>query len=215
MKTENGLGKQVRGMVMMRMIMLTAFLLVSAWAGAQVRYGFKVDAGGSCQSDLLEITNNVDLRFAYSAGLIARYNFTDGFAVKSGLSFEQKGREKDVKNMELRNKLSYLTLPVKAEFSAGEKAGFKNGQRIFFAAGPYVSYLLDANEDVNGNDHDITDRVKDFDYGMAFELGFEFPAFDEKTIQLGLNYDMGFVEVYENEPDLHNKMATISMAILF
>lgn len=196
---------------------LISFVLVGITnvSNAQFEYGVKLGVGATCQSNLLEIANNCDTRFAPTIGFIGKYQFTEGFALKSGLEYQQKGRSFDKNEINLSNKLQYLNLPVKAEFSAGEKAGFKKGQRVYFAAGPYLSYLLAADGEMNNVEFDLKSDTKDFDFGLGLEIGFEFPVFTDKTLQIGLNYDMGFIEVYKSEPDLHNKMASISLGLLF
>lgn len=193
------------------------FLLlgITSISNAQFEYGLKFNAGASCQSDLLEIANNCDLRFSPGFGIIGKYQFTEGFALKSGLEYQQKGRNFEEHGNSISNKLQYLTVPVKAEFSAGEKAGFKKGQRVYFAVGPYLSYLLAADGEMDEVSFNLKNDTKDFDFGLAFEIGFEFPVFNNKALQLGLNYEMGLIEVYKSEPDLHNKMASISLALLF
>lgn len=198
-----------------KIVLVVFFIGIASYSQAQFQYGFKVNGGFACQSDLLEIANNCDVRFSPGIGLISKYQFTDAVALKTGLEYQQKGREFDENNIELSNKLHYLTLPVKAEFSAGEKAGFKNGQKLFFAIGPYFSYLLNASEELNNTSFDLMDDSKTFDVGLGFELGFEFPVFTNKALQVGLNYDMGFVEIYKSEPNLHNKMASLSLGFLF
>lgn len=197
--------------------LLIAVLLVgiAGISNAQFQYGFKINAGLACQSDILEIANNCDVRFSPGFGFVGKYQFTEAFALKSGLEYQQKGRSFDENGTSLSNKLQYLNLPVKAEFSAGEKAGFKKGQRVFFAVGPYLSYLLDAEGELNEVSFDLNKNTKDFDFGLGFEIGFEFPVFTNKALQLGLNYDMGFVEVYKTESDLHNKMTSLSLGLLF
>ncbi|AHW62282.1 Outer membrane protein beta-barrel domain-containing protein [Draconibacterium orientale] len=182
---------------------------------AQMSYGIKFGAGAACQSDLLELANNCDVRFSPTIGFVGKYQITEGFALKSGLEYQQKGRSFTEEDMDVTNKLQYLSLPVKAEFSAGEKAGFKKGQRLYFAIGPYLSYMLDAEGELDDATFDMKNDTKDFDAGLGLELGMEFPVFNQKALQVGLNYDMGLVEVYKSEADLHNKMASVSLGLLF
>lgn len=199
-----------------RIILLSVLLMgISLFSHAQFQYGIKFGAGATCQSDLLEIANNCDTRFAPTIGFVGQYQFTEGFALKSGLEYMQKGRSYEENGTSLSNKLQYLNVPVKAEFSAGEKAGFKKGKRAYFAVGPYLSYLLAADGEMNDVEFDLKSDTKDFDFGLAFEMGFEFPVFNDKALQVGLNYDMGLIEVYKSESDLHNKMLSISLGLLF
>ena len=74
---------------------------------------------------------------------------------------------------------------------------------------------MDAKEKQGDLTRKMKSDTKDFDTGLGLELGIEFPAFHEKSLQVGLNYDMGFVEVYKSTPDLHNKMASISLTLIF
>lgn len=198
-----------------KVLVVTVLMAVATVSNAQFNYGFKLSAGGACQSDLLEIANNCDIVFSPGFGVIGKYQFTDGFALKSGLEYQKKGRSMSSDDFSENAKLHYLNLPLKAEYSAGEKAGFKKGQRLYFAAGPYLSYLLSADGEQNDVSFDLKSDTKDFDFGLALELGIEFPVFTDKALQLGLNYDMGFIEVYKSQPDLHNKMASISLGMLF
>lgn len=86
----------------------------------------------------------------------------------------QKGRSYEENGTSLSNKLQYLNVPVKTEFSAGEKAGFKKGQRAYFGVGPYLSYLLAVDGEMNDVELDLKSDTKDFDFGLAFEMGLEF-----------------------------------------
>lgn len=190
--------------------LIIAFTLASSKTTmAQFQYGIKAGVGGACQSELLQLADNNNITPGYSLGFDTKYRFSDGFAVHSGLEYIKKGRKVDETN--LSEKLHYLHLPVRAEFSAGEKAGFKNGQRIYFAAGPYLSYLLDADGENNGTGFDLKNKTKNFDTGLSLEIGFEFPVFATHSLQVGLNYDMGFSNVYKDGADLNNKMAAVSL----
>lgn len=204
-----------KGDQMIKLLLVVLFIGLSSVGNAQLQYGLKVNAGVSCQSDMLELANNCNIRFSPSVGLLGKYKLSEGFAIKSGLEYLQKGSSFQDEGNDLSNKLQYINLLAQAEFSAGEKAGFKNGQRIFFSVGPYLSYLLDAKGELSVVSFNLKNDTKDFDFGLSFELGVEFRMLENKALQLGLNYGMGFVEVYKSEPDLHNKTVSISLALFF
>ena len=151
----------------------------------------------------------------FNGGLAGRYGFNDWLGVRSGLDFQMKGTLCDKSGMEpdVTNRLNYLLLPVKAEFSASEKAGFKNGQRLFFATGPYAGYLLNAKQIKNDVKTDL-DSYKNFDFGWSFEIGYQVPVLKKNALQFSLNYDMGIAEVADNT-DRQNKSASFSVAWLF
>jgi hypothetical protein len=175
--------------------LLTGF---TAKTFAQVEWGIKAGLNASTQSEIGNICDDNGLRVGFNGGIIAKYQMNNWLALKSGLDYQLKGLKCDVtgEDSKRENKLSYLVLPVKAEFSASEKAGFNNGQRLFFATGPYLGYLLDAKQTINKQTTDMSD-LNDVDFGWTFELGFEFPVLKSNALQVSLNYDMGLSEIAE------------------
>jgi len=61
----------------------------------------------------------------------------------------------------------------------------------------------------------LKSKTKDVDTGLSLEIGFEFPVFTANSLQIGLNYDMGFSNVYKDGTDLNNKMAAVSLGFFF
>lgn len=196
-------------------IFMLAFLGTTTLASAQFDWGIKLGANASTQSEIGNICDDTGLKAGMNAGLLVRYNFNEWMAVKSGIDYQTKGKKCDLlKNAgKVKNDLTYLVLPLKAEFSASEKVGFKNHQRLFFATGPYFGYVLNAEQTLHGKTTDL-DHVNDFDFGWTFELGMEFPVFNKKALQVSLNYDMGVKEVIK-DTDMHNKSASLNLGFLF
>lgn len=198
--------------------LLLSFVLVVvnfSAAEAQMKWGVKIGANASTQSDIGNIADDNALKAGLNVGAIAKYDFNDWFAVKSGLEYQGKGKKYDSKLLktEVEDRLQYLMLPVKAEFSAGEKAGFNNGNRFFFATGPYFGYLLNAKQTIHEKTNDLA-GLNDLDFGWSFELGFEFPVLKSNALQLSLNYDMGVSEV-SNVTGVQNKSASINLGFVF
>ena len=196
-------------------LMFMLLLASSTFSFAQFEWGIKFGANASTQAGIGNICDNNELKAGLNFGVIGRYQFNDWMALKSGIDFQQKGLKCNSKadNSEIKNNLNYLVLPLKAEFSASEKAGFKNGQRLFFATGPYFGYLLDATETIQEQTRDL-ENLNEFDFGWSFELGMEFPVFEKKAIQVSLNYDMGISEI-ASDTDIQNKSASINLGFLF
>ncbi len=193
-------------------------LLFSASAmvtNAQVKWGFEGGINGTTQSSVGNIYCNDDIKVGYNFGVTGAYSFNNWFALKSGLNFSELGKSCELKTTgsTVTDKYQYLMLPVKAEFSAGEKAGFKNGQRLFFATGPYAGYLLNAKQKTEGETTDLT-NTNDFELGWSFELGYEIPVSKSNALRLSLNYDAGLKEVI-TDSDLYNKSASIKLGIIF
>ena len=207
-------GKHIRR-TLRNTVVLAILLGVVNVASAQNKLGVKVMAGGSCQSEILKISDNNNLQFAYGLGITDNFRFSETFALQTGLEYTRKGMHNDESNTDLENTLHYLQLPVLAEFSAGEKAGFKNGKRVYFAAGPYFAYLLDAESKENNVKIADKEDFRNYDLGMRFNLGMEFPVSEINKLRVGLNYDMGFTDIYKNQTDMQNKMCSVSLGYIF
>lgn len=200
-------------------LLLLVLILISGTGIATAQEGFnwglKAGINASTQSEIGNICDDNNVVAGFNGGLAGRYGFNDWLGVRSGLDFQMKGTLCDKPGMEpdVTNRLNYLLLPVKAEFSAGEKAGFKNGQRLFFATGPYAGYLLNAKQIKNDVKTDL-DLYNNFDFGWSFELGYQVPVMKNSALQFSLNYDMGVAEIADNS-DSQNKSASFSVAWLF
>jgi long-subunit fatty acid transport protein len=171
------------------------------------------------QASTLSVLGNLGddnaLKIGFNSGLMARYRFNDWLAFKTGVAYQQKGERIDesVTKNEIKTSLSYLVVPVKAEFSAGEKAGLKHGRSVFFATGPFYGYLLDAKQTVSGNTTDLN-GMNDTDFGWNFELGFEFPVMKTNALQVSLNYEMGFSDIADGM-DSQNKTASLNLVLIY
>lgn len=209
--------KSLFGFNFLKTVVIAMIVLLSAagHANAQFEWGLNAGANASTLSALGNLGDDSALKIGFNSGVITRYRFNDWLAFKSGINYQQKGEKIDeaVTDYEIETSLSYLVLPVKAEFSAGEKAGLKDGRRLFFATGPYFAYLLDAKQTISGNTTDLS-GLNDADFGWNFELGFEFPVVKTKALQVSLNYDMGFSDIADGV-DSQNKTASLNFGFLF
>lgn len=188
---------------------------LSATASAQHSIGIKTTIGGACQSEVLKISNDYNILFAYGIGVSDNLQLNNYLALQTGLEYLRKGFHQDEDNIDQSNAFHYLLVPVLAEFSASEKAGFNKGQRIYFGAGPYFAYLLDASSEVNGLDVNIDDETRNYDLGLRFTLGLEFPVLEKSKLRAGISYDMGFTEVYKDEHNMQNKLGAINLGFIF
>lgn len=199
-----------KSFILIALIVFSGFQMVSAQG--QFQWGVKAGMNASTQSEIGNICDNSNLVNGFSGGVVARYGLGEWLGVSSGIDFQMKGMKSDKSGMNFTNRLNYLVIPVKAEFSDGN-IGFKEGQRLFFATGPYAGYLLGAKQTKDGVKVSM-DNYQDFDFGWNFELGYRIPIMKSKAIQFSLNYDMGFSEV-ENNTDKQNKTASFNVTWLF
>ena len=196
--------------------LLTAMFILIAlnMANAQVQLGITAGIGGATQSCFGDIYNNDDLFTGFNAGITLRKPVSETFALKTNLLYALKGRSFDVKegNNYIKNtdKFNYLTLPVEVEYSIPV---LKN--RLFVAAGPYAGLLLDAKREIEDKSSSLNDETKNFDFGLAFELGFSKKCFSKNELQFSVNYDMGLVKIADYDEDLRNKALNFNVGFLF
>ncbi len=180
---------------------------------SQIKFGGNVGYGFATQSDLGNLCKNTDVISSYTFGVQALQPLNEWFALKAALNYGQKGRECDVlingQDAEQTEKFGYLTVPVKAQFMAPIK---KNS--LFVAAGPYVGFLLDANQELDGLDTDIKDETSSTDLGLAMEIGVLFPK-EKYDISVSLNYEMGLKELVDYDEDIRNKALTFNVGVFF
>lgn len=209
--------KNSTGLQFLKTFIIAACVLLgtAGLAKAQFQWGLNAGINASTMSALGNLGDDNALKIGFNSGLIARYRFNDWLAFKSGVAYQQKGEKMDeaITKNEIKTSLSYLVLPVTAEFSAGEKAGLKDGRRVFFATGPYFGYLLDSKQTVSGNTTNLKD-LNNGDFGWNLELGFEFPVLKTSALQISLNYDMGLSDIAEGV-DSQNKTASLNLGLLF
>ncbi|HKI88545.1 MAG TPA: porin family protein [Draconibacterium sp.] len=184
---------------------------------AQFNWGLKMGVNGSTQSDLGNIYMNNEITTNYNFGLMAYYDLNDWISINSGLSYEGKGRkiEEDNSANTVTTNLQYLKLPVKTEFSAGEKAGFKNGQEVFAATGPYFGYLVNAKTGYTGKSQSVDNTFENTDFGWSFEVGMKFPVTQKNNLHFSVNYDLGMAQISTSNKDLRNKTASLNLGLRF
>lgn len=196
-----------------QILLVSTLVLFTNLVSAQLKFGASFGVGGATQSELCNIYENTDLILAYQAGVLVKNEFNNWFAVKANPNYSQKGSSFDVtengQSVTQNQKLSYLTIPVKAEFSTPVKTS-----KFFFATGPYMGILLDAKNETNNIEIKNKTSFKNTDFGLCFEWGITKPI-SKTDVIFSINYDMGFSEISEMDCDINNKALTFNVGLLF
>jgi len=192
-------------------LLLLLTVMTLGWtnrADAQARMGVK---GGLNVSNLY--VDNVDdenARFGFNVGVYGQVLSSDVFALQPELLFSTKGSKNEILGETVKFNLNYLDLPVLAVIKLGESAEIH--------VGPYFSYLLNANVDVEGGSTYEPDKddFNAFDVGLSGGLGLNFGA-----IQVGARYNYGLSEIADSNPaklalgDAKNSNAQLFVAFNF
>lgn len=196
-----------------QILFVSTLVLLTQMATAQLKFGATLGIGGATQSEIMDIYHNNNVALSYTAGLMGKNQVNNWFAVKAGFNFTKKGSRYDVdegeNTLEQSERLNYLILPVMAEFSAPV-----NHNKLFFATGPYLGFLLDAQNKINDTETNTKDNFKSSDFGLAYELGFIKPV-SKIDLVFSLNYNMGFSHISKINDRLNNKSLTLNFGVLF
>ena len=120
-------------------------------------------AKGGMNLATIRIRNSPSRRniVAYHAGAMAQINVSDDFAVQAELVYSKQGTRAKTFTTQTPydEKLSYINVPVLAQFKSG------SGFRLY--GGPQFGFLLNAKTTQPGVDLDKTYYYKKFDFAFA------------------------------------------------
>lgn len=153
----------------------------------------------------------------FNVGGIIRYHITEWLAIRSDISYIQKGRRYRnpfEKSTNVPDRFNYIIIPLKAEISVGERVGLNKGQKLIFAAGPYYGFLLNAERKENGTKISLDETTKNYDYGLSLDLGFEFPV-KNHSITFGANYETGILKFADYDNELKNNNISLYIGFIF
>jgi len=160
--------------------------------------------------------NNASSRTSFNAGVSGEYYFSDRWGLKAKLTYDSKGwSDGFVEDLESNNKvttdfkLNYITLPIMANWHFGSNRNW------YLNFGPYVGFLVNAEDSKLGLD--LKDTFKSTDFGLAFGIGYKFEIDD--NIKLYIEYDeqSGLSDIFEENSGgvIKNGRGSFNIGALF
>jgi Outer membrane protein beta-barrel domain len=133
-------------------------------------------------------------RFGFNVGLYAQLFSSEVFAIQPELLYSTKGTRTTYDNGifegDIKYNFNYLEVPVLAVIKLGTAAELQFG--------PYWSYLLAANIDVDGDvdtfDELDRDNFQSWDFGLAGGVGLNFGS-----TQIGVRYSKGLRKLADSD----------------
>ncbi|SHK08583.1 Outer membrane protein beta-barrel domain-containing protein [Tangfeifania diversioriginum] len=200
------------------------FFTLSGNLNANAQTDWVVEAGinASTLSDIGNICDNNDIKAGVNAGIFALHNLNDWVTIKTGVSYQGKGKKTELSELnlgltgndetEVTGTLHYAVLPLQAEFSSAKR----DTKHLFFSTGPYLGFLIESDYELNDEKIEIENYTDDLDFGWSFELGAEFPFLKKNAIRTSLSYEMGLKKVVQDDNcDWRNKTASFKLGLLF
>ena len=180
----------------MKNLFLTAIVALGLVATSYAQDKGDVEFGVNVGYNSSNITNgglNADAGSGFNAGVAADYYFSDRWSMKGKLIYDQKGWDNDnLGNGKTNINLDYLTVPVMANWHFGSKRNW------YLNFGPYVGFLMSAEDSKNGID--LKDTFNTTDFGLAFGIGVKIPVSDKLKISLEYDGQSGFSDVFKDHP---------------
>lgn len=207
---KNQFRKVILVVAILAILIIKSFGQIDLGVKGGINISTQIESGVSWSSDYLIVGLN--------AGGIIRYHVNEWLALKSDISYIQKGRR--YRNLSegsrdiVPDKFHYIIVPLKAEISTGERVGLDKGQKLFFSAGPYYGFLLNAERKDDGTDISLNETTENYDYGLSLDLGFEFPV-KKHSITFGANYETGLSKFAEYDNELRNNTISFNVGLFF
>ena len=171
------------------------------------------------------LNESFSLRQSFSAGVSFQYNFNRIFALRTNVAFERKGNSTTVLardeqgnflgEFSLLNNLDYLTIPLLARASFGNKVKF------FVNGGPFIGFLLkqtyvhEAFNEFPEAKYDGTDTYNSKDFGATFGLGFTINLTKSILLSLEGRNNLGLYNISKLSVIGDGKVLTNSAQLLF
>ncbi len=188
---------------------IIALALVVFMAGAVnaegMMFGIK---GGLNLANLSGDIEDVKIKMAFGGGVWMNYAINEAFSVQPELFFMMKGAKADVDDIDAGIRANYIDIPVLAKYAIPMEGDF--GINLF--AGPYLAFLMSAEEYYEDEDADIKDDLESLDYGLVFGAGFDYKL-ESGVITFDARYALGLTNMVKDSDDWEVKNTGIQFLV--
>jgi len=204
-------------MIMFSIVAFLGFMSVNANAGFGIKGGTTSSVWDVELSGVEVKGNRFEDASGFTAGFFFPKEINDVFTIQPELLYTQKGTIENYMGYTLETSLDYIELPLLFKFSLLiNDTIYPN---LFF--GPYVAYLINAEDKVNNGVTRKITALNDFDAGAVVGAGIDFKVSGHK-ITLEGRYSRGMVNIADsnfkyqgNETDQGNKTDVRNESIMF
>jgi hypothetical protein len=220
------------------LVVVSAFALLIGGTALAQDMGPKTYLGVKAGIDMANLTgsdvDNTDMKIGFTGGAMGHVHFNEMFSVQIEALYAMKGAKADVMedidvggtiysfDGEEKLKLNYLEIPVLLRLDVPNKAKVDP----FFYAGPAISFLLSAKDQLTGTatpagggsavdideEVDIKDMVKSTDFGIIFGAGLGYEVGTGHLV-LDARYNLGMSKIDDTEDEANVKNGVISIMV--
>ncbi len=191
----------------MRKVLLS-IVAVFAFAAASNAQSVGVSIGANFANVGGDDVEETESKFNFTAGLFAEFMLSEKIGLQAELVSSGQGYKFDDpggSGFELKQKLGYLNVPVMANIYLADN--------FYVQAGPYLGFLLSAEESISGSlgttDTDNKDQFESTDFGAMLGLGVKAGKFN-----FGARYQLGLSDIVA-DASAKNRVFNVSAGFRF
>jgi hypothetical protein len=180
------------------LLLFVCAIAITTFSQAQVRFGFKA---GVNLANLTGDDVDGDMKIGFNAGAVAKISVSEAFSVQPELVFSTQGTKFDVGGTDVKYNLSYLNLPILAQYNA---SGF------VIETGPQFGFLMAAKAKADDASEDVKDIFKGLDISWAIGAGYV----TESGFGVNARFNLGLSSIADDD-DAKVKNSVIQIGVFY
>jgi len=208
---------------MKKLLAFNLILLISMWifniSAQNLPLTWSVKAGINLSNSSIDVESGLDkkAKVGFQLGVGVDYVLVDAFCLQSGLYFTTKGSKIEEKIDGIKGTVTFNQLYLQLPIMGAYKMTVAPDVRLVFSFGPHLAYGIGGKTKIKvagiGEEKDDTfgdEGLKRFDFGLGAGVGAEFDR-----ILVGLNYELGLVDISRGSADYKNRNASLTVGYRF
>ena len=191
---------------------LGLILTLGSLSAQDFKFGIQAGTNLAVQSPIGDYYNNEDIRAGLHAGVFGNYSFNESIYLQAELNYDQKGSQ----TKDATNKYDYVSVPVLFNYSLGKS--WKTPLRFNIYAGPYASFLVNAETEFDTEELnetiDMKDNTENTEFGIITGFGLRYPV-KESSLMFNIRLGLGLTSVDKIDADPKNKYIGLSLGYEF
>ncbi len=188
---------------MKKLILIALLSMFALNVNAQGMTSFGVKAGANFANISGDDVDDLSSRTGLYLGVLAEFGLTDLLAIQPELNFSMQGADLSEDGFEGSVKLNYINLPVMLKINVTDG--------LFFEAGPQLGFLMSADVEIDGEEEDIKDEIKNIDFGGNLGVGYQL----DNGLFFNARYNIGLANIndFEDSEDFKNQNSVLSLGV--
>jgi hypothetical protein len=186
------------------LVVIAFFAAASASFAQGVSFGVKAGVNVANQSFKSEgISLSPDARTGFHVGGFVTAMFTEKLGLQPEVLYSNAGCTINFLGEKIKQKFDYVSVPVLVRYQPIEILNLH--------AGPQFGFLLNAEQEYDGETEDLKDGTKGLDVGAAFGAGIDLPM----GLGFSARYILGLSNISDADEDFTMKNNILQLSVTF